>query len=119
MGDGAATDDPRRAFVRRRLGRGSRGLGGSDHFEHFLAPVFSTYAPPYVALRTQRREAASWTAEHEEHATELTLHWDIGWRSPPLGSCWPGILYYKRTDLPANGGSCRWALLAGARQVPD
>ena len=47
-----------------------QALGGSDHIDHFLAPVFSAYAP--VAASAENA-AAQTTPEHEDRAAELTL----------------------------------------------
>jgi NADH-quinone oxidoreductase subunit L len=70
-------------------------LGGSDHFDHFLDPVFTTYAPASAAA-----EAAP--ASHEdERGTEL-LFMGISVAAAALGFLGAWYLYFKRTDLPAK-----------------
>ena len=70
-------------------------LGGSDHFDHFLDPVFTTYAPAPAA-----GEAAA--ASHEdERGTEIAFML-ISVGAATLGFLGAWYLYYKRTDLPAK-----------------
>ena len=69
-------------------------LGGSDHFDHFLDPVFSAYAPAHAAM-----EAA---ASHEdERGTEIAFML-ISVAAAVIGFLGAWYLYYKRTDLPAK-----------------
>ena len=69
-------------------------LGGSDHFDHFLDPVFSAYAPAPAAM-----EAA---ASHEdERGTEIAFML-ISVAAAVIGFLGAWYLYYKRTDLPAK-----------------
>ncbi len=70
-------------------------LGGSDHFDHFLNPVFTTYAPATLA-------AESAVASHEdERGTEIAFML-ISVGAAALGFLGAWYLYYKRTDLPAK-----------------
>ncbi len=69
-------------------------LGGSDHFDHFLDPVFSTYAPAAGAVEVP--------ASHEEdRGAELALM-AISVGAAALGFLGAWYLYFKRTDLPAK-----------------
>jgi NADH-quinone oxidoreductase subunit L len=79
-------------------------LGGSDHFEHFLAPVFASYAPPaqsYVKAPNAEEIAHAQAAEHEETSTEW-LFMGISVGAALIGFAGAWYLYYKRTDLPAK-----------------
>ncbi|MFZ1136193.1 MAG: NADH-quinone oxidoreductase subunit L [Candidatus Korobacteraceae bacterium] len=70
-------------------------LGGSDHFDHFLDPVFTTYAPAPLA-------AEATAAGHEdERGTEIAFML-ISVGAAALGFLGAWYLYYKRTDLPAK-----------------
>jgi NADH-quinone oxidoreductase subunit L len=70
-------------------------LGGSDHFDHFLNPVFTTYAPAPGAT-----EAAP-ASHEEERSTEIAFMLiSVGAAAIGLLGAW--FLYYKRTDLPAK-----------------
>ncbi len=70
-------------------------LGGSDHFDHFLDPVFTTYAPAPSA-------AEAGPASHEdERGTEIAFML-ISVGAAALGFLGAWYLYYKRTDLPAK-----------------
>ena len=72
-------------------------LGGSDHFDHFLAPVFEAYAPAEAAHAME----ATPPAEHEERGLELALMGtSVGVALIGFLGAW--YLYYKRTDLPAK-----------------
>jgi len=78
-------------------------LGGSDHFQHFLDPVFTAYAPsgetPTPATEAEVGHPAS--AEHEDRGTELALMFtSVGVAVIGFAGAW--YLYYKRTDLPAK-----------------
>ena len=97
-------------------------LGGSDRFDHFLDPVFSTYAPHgdmhLVALSSE--QAAELNAkEHEERATELHLHELLG------GGCCNRIPWclvpVLQADRPSSedGRQRRRALSPGVGQVPN
>ncbi len=66
-------------------------LGGSDRFNRFLEPVFTTYAPAATA------ESA--TPELEDSGTELTLT-GLSVAVALIGLLLAWYLYYKRTDLP-------------------
>ena len=70
-------------------------LGGSDHFEHFLDPVFAKYAP---AAPVAAEPAA---AQHDETGTEL-MFMGISVGVAVIGFLGAWYLYYKRTDLPAK-----------------
>jgi NADH-quinone oxidoreductase subunit L len=75
-----------------------KALGGSDHFEHFLAPVFASYAPQHVAAENAGKSEAT-AAEHEDTGTELTFT-AISVLVGVIGFAGAWYLYYKRTDLP-------------------
>jgi NADH-quinone oxidoreductase subunit L len=75
-------------------------LGGSDHFEHFLAPVFENYAPQHAAAETQSKSEAS-AVGHEDTGTEL-LFTGISVGVAALGFLLAWYLYHKRTDLPTK-----------------
>jgi NADH-quinone oxidoreductase subunit L len=71
-------------------------LGGSDHFDHFLAPVFNTMP--------ESAEAGAAVAEHEGHegnSTEYILM-ATSVAAAAIGFLGAWYLYYKRTDLPAK-----------------
>jgi NADH-quinone oxidoreductase subunit L len=67
-------------------------LGGSDHFDHFLDPVFSTYAPASPEVPSE---------QHEERGMEF-LMMGISVAAATIGFLGAWYLYYKRTDLPAK-----------------
>ena len=69
-------------------------LLGSDLFDHFLDPVFTTYAPAPAAT-----EAVSGHAE--EASTEIALM-VISVAAATIGALGAWYLYFKRTDLPAK-----------------
>ena len=79
-------------------------LGGSDHFQHFLDPVFATYAPQpssYIKALTPEEAEAAHHSEHQETSTELALMGtSVGVAVIGFLGAW--YLYYKRTDLPAK-----------------
>jgi NADH-quinone oxidoreductase subunit L len=73
-------------------------LGGSDHFQHFLDPVFTAYAPAEAASRSTTESAPS---EHESAGMEMALMGtSVGVAVIGFGAAW--FLYYKRRDLPAK-----------------
>jgi len=74
-------------------------LGGSDHFNHFLSPVFRTAeATPEGGLAAMPLQGP---AEHEDHSTELAFSAiSVGVGILGFLSAW--FLYFKRTDLPAK-----------------
>ncbi len=80
-------------------------LGGSDHFEHFLDPVFAKYAPPvggYVSAHVSSEQvAANEARQHDEETTELAFM-GISVGVAVIGFLGAWYLYYKRTDLPAK-----------------
>ena len=99
-------------------------LGGSDHFDHFLDPVFTTLRSRDLPRRLKRAPAS--------HADRRASYrncssWLISCPLPPLGFLGAWYLYYKRTDLPAKmaasaGGlytlfstSTRWTNSMGRR----
>ena len=72
-------------------------LGGSDHFNHFLAPVFRmTEATPEGGLAAAPSEAP---IEHGDHSTEFAFS-AISVGVGILGFIGAWFLYYKRPDLP-------------------
>ena len=88
-------------------------LGGSNHFEHFLEPVFTAHAP--AAMAAENASAAE-GFEHkvEDPTTEFLL---MGGSSgiALIGLFLAWYLYHKRTDLPdrmakAAGGLYRLVL---------
>jgi NADH-quinone oxidoreductase subunit L len=66
-------------------------MGGSNHFEHFLAPVFAAAAPAPAAE----------TAVHESAASELMFS-AISVLAALIGFLLAWFLYQKRTDIPAK-----------------
>ncbi len=92
-------------------------LHGSDHFDHFLSPVFARRLRQRSAA--EAATAAEGKPEAEDSSTELIFSWHLGRdRRARLLLAW--YLYYKRTELPAtNGQGCRRPVHAGARQVQD
>jgi NADH-quinone oxidoreductase subunit L len=72
-------------------------LGGSDHFQHFLDPVFAKYAPAESANATAEKTPA----EHEDTGMELALM-GVSVAVGVIGFAGAWYLYYKRTDLPAK-----------------
>jgi len=80
-------------------------LGGSDHFQHFLDPVFTAYAPaaetPTPTPANEAGVAHPEPAEHEDTGLELALMGtSVGVAVIGFAGAW--YLYYKRTDLPAK-----------------
>ncbi len=86
-----------------------KALGGSDHFQHFLDPVFAAYAPA-AETPTPANEAGMGhptgvghpaSGEHEDTGLELALMGvSVGVAVIGFAGAW--YLYYKRTDLPAK-----------------
>jgi NADH-quinone oxidoreductase subunit L len=79
-------------------------LGGSDHFDQFLNPVFAKYAPPvhtYLHAPSPAEVAEHEAAEHEERGMEL-LMMALSVTAATIGFLGAWYLYYKRTDLPAK-----------------
>ena len=70
-------------------------LGGSDHFDHFLDPVFISHAPaPELA-------EASAASREDERGTEIAFMMiSVGAAAIGFAGAW--YLYFKRTDLPAK-----------------
>ncbi len=77
-----------------------QSLGGSDHFEHFLDPVFAQYAPAEAAAHGGA-PAETGAAEHEDTGSELAFM-GVSVAVGVLGFLGAWYLYYKRTDLPAK-----------------
>ena len=77
-----------------------KALGGADHIDRFLAPVFAAYAPT-TATGESAGAAESTPAEHEDTGTELAFT-GISVAVAALGFLLAWYLYYKRTDLPAK-----------------
>jgi NADH-quinone oxidoreductase subunit L len=75
-------------------------LGGSDHFDHFLDPVFHSTAEAVPGAETAALAAEGHT-EHEQTSTEL-LFMLISVGAAAIGFLGAWFLYYKRTDLPAK-----------------
>ncbi len=80
-------------------------LGGSDHFQHFLDPVFVAYAPaaetPTPTPATEAGMGHPASGEHEDTGMELALM-GISVGVAVIGFAGAWYLYYKRTDLPAK-----------------
>ena len=74
-------------------------LGGSDHFDHFLDPVFTTYAPASGDVHAATAEESG--GQQEERGMEL-LMMGISVAAATIGFLGAWYLYYKRTDLPAR-----------------
>ncbi len=70
-------------------------LGGADHFEHFLDPVFAQYAPATSAAL----EAA--VPEHPDTGTELAFM-GVSVGVAVIGFLGAWYLYHRRKDLPAK-----------------
>ncbi len=79
-------------------------LGGSDHFQHFLDPVFVAYAPAETQAPAPANEAGVGhpaPSEHEDTGMELALMGvSVGVAVIGFAGAW--YLYYKRRDLPAK-----------------
>jgi NADH-quinone oxidoreductase subunit L len=67
-------------------------MGGSNHFEHFLAPVFQAAAPV----------AAAETPAASENASMELLFSAISVAAALVGFLVAWFLYHKRTELPAQ-----------------
>jgi NADH-quinone oxidoreductase subunit L len=78
-------------------------MGGSNHFEHFLAPVFASNAPDFgkLVIPSAQEAATANEAEHAEKSTEL-LFSGISVAAALLGFLTAWLFYYKRTDIPAK-----------------
>ncbi len=73
-------------------------LGGSDHFDHFLEPVFTAHAPAVMGAEAVNVAEAP-AAEHEDTGLEFALMGtSVGVALLGLLGAW--FLYHKRTDLP-------------------
>jgi NADH-quinone oxidoreductase subunit L len=70
-------------------------LGGSNHFDHFLEPVFLRYSP------APAKAPAGAEAHPKETGTELAFM-AISVAAAAIGFLGAWFLYYKRTDLPAK-----------------
>jgi len=77
-----------------------KAMGGSNHFEHFLDPVFESTAE---ALPSGENAAvpAEGAGGHEDASTELMFS-AISVGAAAIGFLGAWFLYYKRTDLPAK-----------------
>jgi len=75
-------------------------LGGADHFDHFLEPVFHSTVEAAPGAETVAAPAES-PSEHEDTGTELLLM-AISVAAAAIGLFGAWFLYYKRTDLPAR-----------------
>ncbi len=75
-----------------------KALGGSNHFDHFLEPVFTAHAP--AALAAEAASAVEGAPQNaEDPGTEFVLMGgSFGVALIGLFLAW--YLYYKRTDLP-------------------
>jgi len=69
-----------------------KAMGGSNHFEHFLDPVFQSTAEVMHAENP---------SGHEDVGTEL-LFSAISVAAAAIGFLGAWFLYYKRSDLPAK-----------------
>ncbi|MGO9517799.1 MAG: NADH-quinone oxidoreductase subunit L [Candidatus Korobacteraceae bacterium] len=69
-----------------------KAMGGSNHFEHFLDPVFQSTAEAMPAENA---------AGHEDASTELMFS-AISVAAAAIGFLGAWFLYFKRTDLPAK-----------------
>ena len=75
-----------------------KALGGSDHFDHFLEPVFTAHAPAAMGAEGANVAEAP-AAEHEDTGLEFALMGtSVGVALLGLLGAW--YLYHKRTDLP-------------------
>jgi NADH-quinone oxidoreductase subunit L len=77
-----------------------KAMGGSNHFEHFLDPVFQSSAEALPAGENGTVPAEG-TAGHEDSSAELMFSaLSVGAAAIGFFGAW--FLYYKRTDLPAR-----------------
>jgi len=78
-----------------------QAMGGSNHFEHFLDPVFAAYAPDVGKLDISNSEEvpAAPAAEQTEHSAELMFS-AVSVAAAAIGLFGAWFLYYRRTDLP-------------------
>jgi len=74
-------------------------LGGSDHFDHFLEPVFTAYAPGGAGSPAATAEESG--GQHDERGMEF-LMMGISVAAATIGFLGAWYLYFKRTDLPAK-----------------
>ena len=75
-----------------------KALGGSDHFDHFLDPVFTAHAPATLAAEGAGA-AESPASEHEDTSMEFMLMGaSVGIALLGLIGAW--YLYSARPDLP-------------------
>ena len=77
-----------------------KAMGGSNHFEHFLAPVFHS---------TGEAEVTTAEVGHESDSTELMFS-AISVGAAAIGFFFAWLMYYKRTDLPAKLASAAGGL---------
>ena len=78
-----------------------QALGGSDRFDHFLAPVFSAYAPANANAAEGSAASETQPAEHEDRSTELTFM-GISVAVALFGFLLAWYFYHVRTDIPAK-----------------
>ena len=76
-----------------------KAMGGSNHFEHFLDPVFQSV--PEATPAGESGIAPAEGAGHEDSTTELMFS-AISVGAAAIGFLGAWFLYYKRTDLPAK-----------------
>src|SRR5271167_2198633 len=69
-----------------------KAMGGSNHFEHFLDPVFQS---------VPEAMPAEGVAGHEDASTELMFS-AVSVAAAAIGFLGAWFLYFKRTDLPAK-----------------
>jgi NADH-quinone oxidoreductase subunit L len=75
-----------------------KAMGGSNHFEHFLDPVFASYAPAQTADLSTATESAAF--QHHD-GTELFFS-AISVGAAAIGFLGAWFLYYKRPELPGR-----------------
>ena len=78
-----------------------KAMGGSNHFEHFLDPVFQIHRRSDAGRRGVCPAEAA--AGHEDPSTELMFS-AISVGAAAIGFLGAWFLYYKRTDLPGQAG---------------
>ncbi len=71
-------------------------MGGSNHFEHYLAPVFETQAAPSAEHSAGTQEARATHSSSEELALSLAAT-----GTALLGFFLAWLFYYKKPELPA------------------
>ena len=91
--------DYRKQHANRSRGPWPEAIGGNNHLDHFLSPVFKVSAEAMPAGPTPGEPRAEAAAQHAEGNIEL-LFTGISVGAAFLGFLLAWYLYHRRRDLP-------------------